>query len=49
MKFFRNSRFSVRSYFVINVSLFTSTVTVKMDYKENMKNARYATNDDTPL
>jgi hypothetical protein len=23
--------------------------TVKMDYEENMENARYATNDDTPL
>jgi len=47
--FFRNSRFPVRSVFVINVSLFTSSVTVKMDYEENMVHARYATNDDTPL
>ena len=48
--FFRNSRFPVRSVFVINVSLFTSvSVTVKMDYEENMENACYATNDDTPL
>jgi hypothetical protein len=37
------------SIYVINVSLFNSTVTVKMDYEENMENARYATNDDTPL
>jgi hypothetical protein len=22
---------------------------IKIDYKENMENARYATNDDTPL
>jgi hypothetical protein len=29
--------------------LLPPSVTVKMDYKENMKNARYATNDDTPL
>jgi hypothetical protein len=26
-----------------------SSVTVKMNYEENMENARYATNDDTPL
>jgi hypothetical protein len=25
------------------------SATVKMDYEENMENARYATNDDTPL
>ena len=48
-KFFRNSPFPVRSVFVINVSLFNSTVIVKMDYEENMDNARYAANDDTPL
>ena len=35
--------------FLINVSLFSSAVTVSMDYEENMENARYATNDDTPL
>jgi transcription antitermination factor NusG len=29
--------------------LLPSYVTVKMDYEENMENARYATNDDTPL
>jgi hypothetical protein len=34
-------------FFVIDVSLFTSTVTVKMDYEENMENARYATNEPT--
>ena len=45
----------VRSVYFINVSLFTSVVwyvyrpTVKMDYEENMENARYATNYDTPL
>ena len=26
-----------------------SSVTVKMDYEQNMENARYATNDDTPI
>jgi hypothetical protein len=34
-------------FFVIDVSLFTSTVTVKMDYEENMENARFATNEPT--
>jgi hypothetical protein len=29
--------------------LLPSSVTVKMDYEENMENACYATNDDTPL
>jgi hypothetical protein len=29
--------------------LLSSSATVKMDYEENIKNARYATNDDTPL
>jgi hypothetical protein len=48
-KFFRNSRFPDRSVIVINVSLLNSAVTVKMDYEENIENARYATNDDTPL
>ena len=28
---------------------FPSSATVKMDYEENMENARYATNDNTPL
>ena len=28
--------------------LLPSTATVKMDCEENMENARYATNDDTP-
>ena len=29
--------------------LFPSSATVKMDYEESLENARYATNDDTPL
>ena len=29
--------------------LLSSSVTVKMDYEENMENVRYTTNDDTPL
>ena len=29
--------------------LLPSSVTVKMDYEENMDNARYATHDDTPV
>jgi hypothetical protein len=29
--------------------LLPSTGTVKMDYEENMENACYAMNDDTPL
>ena len=29
--------------------LLLSSATVKMDTEENMENARYATNDDTPL
>jgi len=29
--------------------LLPSSATVKMDNEENMENARYATNDDTPL
>jgi hypothetical protein len=41
--------FPDRSVIVINVSLLNSAVTVKMDYEENIENARYATNDDTPL
>ena len=47
---FRNPRFPFRSVFIISVSLFTSVVCyVKMDNEENTENARYATNDDTPL
>jgi hypothetical protein len=30
-------------------SLLPLSVTIKMDYKENMENARYARNDETPL
>jgi hypothetical protein len=30
-------------------SLLLLSGTVKMDYEENMENARYAMNDDTPL
>ena len=29
--------------------LLLSSVAIKMDNEENMENARYATNDDTPL
>ena len=29
--------------------LLPSSVSVKMDYEKSMENARYATNDDTPL
>jgi hypothetical protein len=29
--------------------LLPSSVTVEMDYEENMENARYATSDDIPL
>ena len=29
--------------------LLPSSVTVKMDYEENLENVRHATNDDTPL
>ena len=29
--------------------LLLSSVTIKMDNEENMENARYATNEDTPL
>jgi hypothetical protein len=48
--FQNDDRFPVRSVVVINVSLlFPSSATVKMDNEENMENARYATNDDTPL
>ena len=48
--FQNDDHFPVRSVVVINVSLlFPSSATVKMDNEENMENARYATNDDTPL
>jgi hypothetical protein len=46
--FSRNSRFPVRSVFVINVSLFTSVVCYCQNGKGgNMENVRYATNDNT--
>jgi hypothetical protein len=41
----RSDKFSLLMYHY----LLTSSVTVKMDYEENMENAHYATNDDTPL
>ena len=34
---------------LMHCCLLPSSVTVKMDYEENMENARCATNDDTPL
>ena len=40
---FRSDQFSLLMY----RCLLTSSVTVKMDYEENMEKARYATNDDT--
>jgi hypothetical protein len=40
---FRSDQFSLLMY----RCLLPSSVTVKMDYVENMENARYATNDDT--
>ena len=42
---FRSDQFS----FLMYRYLLPSTVTAKMNYEENMENARYATNDDTPL
>jgi hypothetical protein len=42
---FRSDQFSLLMY----RCLFPSSATVKMDYEENMENARYATNDVTPL
>ena len=42
---FRSDQFSLLMYHC----LLPSSVTVKMDYEENMENARYATNEDTPL
>jgi len=41
---FRSDRFSLLMY----RCLLPSSATVKMDNEENMENARYATNDDTP-
>ena len=41
----RSDQFSLLMYRY----LLLSPVTVKMDYEENMENARYATNDDTHL
>jgi hypothetical protein len=40
---FRSDQFSLLMY----RCLLPSSVTVKMDYGENVENARYATNDDT--
>jgi hypothetical protein len=42
---FRSDQFSLLMY----CCLLPSSVTVKMDYEENMENAGYATNDNTPL
>jgi hypothetical protein len=42
---FRSDQFSLLIY----RSLLPSSVIVKMDYEENMENAPYATNDDTPV
>jgi hypothetical protein len=42
---FRSDQFSLLMY----RCLLPSSVTLKMDYEENMANSRYATNDDTPL
>jgi hypothetical protein len=42
---FRSDQFSLLMY----RCLLPSSVTVKMDYGENVENARYATNDDTFL
>jgi hypothetical protein len=42
---FRPDQFSLLLY----RCFLPSSATVKMDYEENMENARYATNDDTPL
>jgi len=47
---FRNPHF--RSYqfsLLVYRCLLPSSATVKMDNEENTENARYATNDDTPL
>jgi hypothetical protein len=42
---FRSDQLSLLMY----RCLLPSSVTIKMNYEENMENARYATNDDTPL
>ena len=42
---FRSVQFSLLMY----RCLLPSSANVKMDYKENMENACYAANDDTPL
>ena len=42
---FRSDQFSLLMY----RCLLPSSVTVKMDYEENMENACFVTNDDTPL
>jgi hypothetical protein len=41
---FRSDQFSL-----LHRCLLSSSVTIKMDYEENMENVRYTTNDDTPL
>ena len=45
IQIFRSDQFSLLMY----RCLLPSSVTVKMDYEENMENVRYATNNDTPL
>jgi hypothetical protein len=45
IQIFRSDQFSLLMY----RCLLPSSVTVKMDYEGNMENARYATNNDTPL
>jgi hypothetical protein len=40
---------SAQSFLLMYRCLVPSSVTAKMNYEENMENARYATNDDTPL
>jgi hypothetical protein len=42
---FRSDQF----LFLMYRCLLPASATVKMDYEGNMENARYATNDDTPL
>ena len=42
---FRSDQFSILIY----RCLLPSSVTVNMDYEENMENARFSANDDTPL
>jgi hypothetical protein len=52
-KFFRNSEINVfrldQFSLLMYRCLLPSSATVKMDYEENMENARYATNDGTLL